>query len=145
MLEHYNYRAQRSNWVSTGESQRYMQIKEEKRNGDVLKCAIYHIFLFNSLRGRSYTAAKFQCNFSLMDKVESWHVGRFCSVDYESEVVFAVGVTGQSYSAAKFQWNFTLTDTVESWHVGRFCSVDYEAGVLFGDQSKGVGVILQKN
>ena len=53
-----------------------------------------------------------------MYTVESWHPCRFCSVDYEFEVVFAIGVKGWSYSAANFQCSFTLTDKVESWHMG---------------------------
>ena len=36
-----------------------------------------------------------------MDKVEGWQVGRFRSVDYESEVVFAIRVKGAELFSRK--------------------------------------------
>ena len=79
-----------------------------------------------------------------MDKVEGWHVGRFHSVDYESEVVFRSELKGRSYSAAKFQCSFTLVDKVEIRRVGRFRSVDYESEVVFANGVKGAELFSRK-
>ena len=82
--------------------------------------------------------------FSSMYTVESWHVGRFCSIEYESEVIFAIRVNGQSYSAAKFQCNFNLTVKVESWHVDRFHCIEYESEVLLAIGVKGTELFCCK-
>ena len=41
-----------------------------------------------------------------MDKVEGWQVGRFRSVDYESEVVFAIRVKGAELFSRKILMQF---------------------------------------
>ena len=58
-------------------------------------------------------------------------MGRFCSIDYESEVVFTIGVKGAELLSHKVLMQCFLTDKVESLHVGRFCNVDYESEVIF--------------
>ena len=79
-----------------------------------------------------------------MYTVEIWHLGRFCSVDDESEVCFVIGVKGANLFCSKVSMQISVTDKVESWHVGRFCSVDYESEVVFAIGVKGVELLCSK-
>ena len=62
-------------------------------------------FFESVLWGRSYFTANIQCMFNLMFTVEIWHVGRFCSVDDKSEVIFVIWVKG---SGVFLQQSFQL-------------------------------------
>ena len=71
-------------------------------------------------------------------------MGIFRSVDYESKVVFEIGVKRAELFSRKILLRFTLTDKVEIWHVGRFRSVDYESEVVFAIGVKGAELSSRK-